>query len=94
MLFDGGSKTVEHWTLDYKEVAPGCWYPMTQGYELYHRKWLTVYLDSRRDLKVIEVPVNEQLPDELLQMQFEPGVRVIDERTNPSPVDSTAVEQH
>ena len=95
MLLDsGGGKTFEYWTLDYKEVAPGCWYPMTQGCELYNRKWLTVYQDSRRDLKVTEVRVNEQLPDELFEMQFEPGVRVIDERINPSPINSSAAEQH
>lgn len=82
---DGSKKSVEHWTLDYNEVAPGCWYPMTQGYELYdHKWWGTVgFLDSRRDLKVVEVQVNEPLPDELFEMKFKEGVRVIDERSLP-----------
>ena len=71
----------QHWTLDYKQVAPGWWYPMTQGYELYDEKWWgKVYLNSRRDLKVVEIRVNEQLPDELFHMEFKEGVRVVDRR--------------
>jgi len=84
MFLDGGRKSSEHWTLDYKEVAPGCWYPMRQGYELYNEKWFRTYLDSRRDLEVLEVRVNEELPDKLFEMQFKPGVKVKDERTTPS----------
>jgi hypothetical protein len=91
IILNSNSKKTEYWTLDYKEVAPSCWYPMTQGYELYGDKWfniyiykwLNVYLDSRRDLEVLEVRVNEQLPDELFEMQFKPGIKVNDERKYP-----------
>lgn len=69
----------QHWTLDYKQVADGYWYPMTQGYELYDESWWgKVYLNSRRDLKVVEIRVNEQLAGELFQMEFREGVRVVD----------------
>lgn len=79
LLLSLGKIIRQHWTLDYKQVAPGCWYPMTQGYELYDEQWWgKVYLNSRRDLKVVEIRVNEQLPDELFQMEFKEGVRVVD----------------
>ncbi len=78
-----GSKELERWMLDYKEVAPGCWYPMNQGYQWYNHKWFRAYLRSRRDLEVIEVRVNEKLPDALFEMKFKPGVKVEDERKYP-----------
>jgi outer membrane lipoprotein-sorting protein len=37
------------------------------------------YLDSRRDLEVVEVRVNEELPDSLFEMEFKEGVKVNDE---------------
>ncbi|MHC4691089.1 MAG: redoxin domain-containing protein, partial [Planctomycetota bacterium] len=81
LLLSLGRTIGQHWTLDYKEVADGCWYPMTQGYELYDEQWWgKVYLNSRRDLKVVEIRVNEQLPDDLFQMEFKEGVRVVDWR--------------
>jgi hypothetical protein len=94
VLLNGSDKNVEHWTLDYKEVAPGCWYPMTQGYQLYGRKWwgASRFLDSRRDLKVLEIRVNEELPDILFEMQFKPGVKVVDERNYPAEADPKDAE--
>jgi hypothetical protein len=89
LTLSGSKITGQHWTLDYKEVAPGCWYPMTQGYEVYNREqwgpfgwkwWDKVYLSSRRDLKVTEIHVNEKLPDELFEMEFKEGVEVLDRR--------------
>lgn len=83
LTLSGGKITKQHWTLDYKQVAPGWWYPMTQGYELYDLKrwpWPKAVLNSRRDLNVTEVRVNEKLPDELFQMGFKEGVKVLDRR--------------
>ena len=72
---------IEHWTLDYKEVADGCWFPMIQGYEIYDEDSLgKTYLRSHRDLKALEVRINEKLPDELFQMEFKEGVQVGDSR--------------
>jgi hypothetical protein len=73
---------VEHWMSDYEEVAPGCWFPMSQGYELYERDdGGEPYLLARRDLKVLEARVNEKLPDELFQIELKRGVTVVDSRS-------------
>lgn len=72
---------IEHWTLDYKEVVDDCWFPMIQGYEVYDKDTLgEIYLRSHRDLKVLEVRINEKLADELFQMEFKEGVQVGDSR--------------
>lgn len=72
----------EHWMLDYKEVAPGCWFPMTQGYELYDRDdGGKLDLLAQRHLRVLEARVNERLPDDLFQIELQKGVQVIDSRS-------------
>jgi len=72
---------LEHWMLDYRQVAPGCWYPMTQGYQIYEQdSYGRPYIDSRRDLKVLEIEINEPLPDDLFRLEFKEGVRVRDRR--------------
>jgi hypothetical protein len=76
---------VGHWMLDYKEVYPGCWLPMTQGYELYNRDGDgEPYLEARRDLKILEVSINKKLPDKLFQIELKRGVKVIDNRAGRS----------
>jgi len=73
---------VEHWMSDYQEFGPGCWFPMTQGYELYGRTDDGEhYLEARRDLKILEVRINEKLPDELFQIELKKDVKVIDNRS-------------
>ncbi len=78
----------EFWTLDYKEVAPGCRMPMTQGYSMpgYNRDTKQHYISAVRDVKIVEVRVNDKLPDELFQMKFEEGLTVIDRRSGKSVV--------
>jgi beta-lactamase regulating signal transducer with metallopeptidase domain len=74
--------SVEHWTLDYREVAPSCWLPMKQGHQFYHwdqEKKISV-VRSRHELNVVEVRVNESLPDQWFQMDFKEGVEVQDHR--------------
>jgi hypothetical protein len=72
---------IEHFTLDYKEVAPGCRFPMTQGYDIYEEDPNGQnYLKTHRDLKVVEVRVNERLPHELFHIELKDGVNVVDER--------------
>jgi thiol-disulfide isomerase/thioredoxin len=71
----------ESWTLDYREIAPGCWFPMTQGSERYEDNADgESCLQHRHNLKVLEVRVNEKLPDKLFQIEFEEGVEVADHR--------------
>lgn len=73
----------EFWTLDYKQVAPGCWIPMTQGYNFpeYDAVKKKYYISCRRDVKVLDVRVNDKLPDELFQMKFDEGLYVADRRS-------------
>jgi len=80
-LNEKGEPTVEFWTLDYKEIAPGCWFPMTQGTvnNGYDSSGKFCW-KSKRDLKVLEIRVNDKLPDELFQMQFKEGITVTDRR--------------
>ena len=77
-----GKVDTEHWALVYKEVAKDRWLPMTQGYEIFGLDGeYEPYLYTRRDLKVVEVRVNEELADELFEVQLEEGVEVVDKRT-------------
>jgi hypothetical protein len=77
-----GKPHVEHWMLDYKQVADDCWLPMTQGYELYARDADgEAYVEARRDLKVSEVRLNEKLPDDLFKIELKKGVEITDSRS-------------
>ena len=78
----------EYWTLDYKQVAPGCRMPMTQGYSMpsYNPDTKQHYLSVVRDVRVVEVRVNEEFSDELFEMRFEEGLTVIDRRSGKTEV--------
>jgi thiol-disulfide isomerase/thioredoxin len=82
------------WMTDYREIAPGCWYPFRQGYEQwgsshdakgnvtaeqYAHPWVT----TRQELTVQRATVGEVLPDSLFTMEFKEGVRVFDHTTDP-----------
>ena len=69
--------SLEHWTLDYKEIIPGCKIPTTQGYFLKRKD--RDYVDFQRDAKIVDIHINEALPDELFQMEFKEGLPVFDE---------------
>ena len=71
--------SIEHWTLDYKEIIPGYKIPTTQGYFLKRKD--RNYVDFQRDAKLIDIKINEQLSKELFQMEFEEGLPVIDYRS-------------
>lgn len=78
----GERPRIEHWMLDYRQVAPGRWFPMTQGYRIYNKDAEgRAYVESRRDLKVLEIKVNEPLLEELFQLDIEQGARVQDRRS-------------
>jgi hypothetical protein len=72
---------VEYWMLDYREIKPGCWLPMVQGCEVYEKDGSgRSYVDVHTDLKVVDVRINEPLPDELFAMELKEGVKVVDSR--------------
>ena len=81
----GKKPHTEHWMSDYREVAAppvSGWFPMTQGYELYGRDTNgEPCLQARRELKVLQVRVNEKLPDELFRIELKKGVQVVDSRS-------------
>ncbi|MHC4168643.1 MAG: hypothetical protein ACYSWQ_16960 [Planctomycetota bacterium] len=80
--FLGNRVDVEHFTLCYRKIAPGCWFPMVQGYDIYdHDKSGNHYLKSRRYLRVLTVRVNARLPEELFKIELKDGVEMIDERS-------------
>jgi hypothetical protein len=73
---------LEHWMSDYRQVRPGWWFPMTQGYQIYKKDSAgAAYVDSRRDLKVLEIKANEPLPDALFRLEIKEGARVEDRRS-------------
>jgi len=73
---------LEHWMSDYRQIAPGWWFPMTQGYQIYKKDSAgAAYVDSRRDLKVVAIKVNQPLADELFQLEIRQGARVEDRRS-------------
>ena len=77
-----GKLVGEHWALDYKEVAKDRWLPMTQGYQSYRLDGEDKpYLYTRRDVKVVEVRVNEKLSDDLFEIELKEGVTVADNRS-------------
>lgn len=77
----GGQVDVEHFTLFYREIAPGCWFPLIHGYDIHDPdEEGKYYLKSHRDLKMISVRVNEKLPEEFFEIELKDGVEVIDER--------------
>ncbi|MBN2128978.1 MAG: redoxin domain-containing protein [Sedimentisphaerales bacterium] len=76
-----GRPRLEHWMLDYRQVATDCWYPMTQGYQIYEKNSDGLaYIDSRRDLKVLQIEVDTPLPSEMFRLELKEGVRVRDRR--------------
>ena len=74
----------ESWLDNEKEVAPGCWLPMTQGV-----KFIDVddhgdaFESQRSTLKVLDVHLNERLPDSLFSIEFREGERIEDQTMNP-----------
>jgi thiol-disulfide isomerase/thioredoxin len=74
----------EFWLADEKEAAPDCWLPMKQ--------WLShfevdeagqPFEDQRDELRILEVKVNEPLPDALFTVAFQEGERINDQTTDP-----------
>ena len=62
------------WLSDYKEVAPGCWLPMTQGVS-----FISVddkgdaFESARNELEILDAKVNEPLPATLFAVEFKEG---------------------
>ena len=69
-----------HWTEDYREVRPGWWFPMQQGYGLFEEEHGQAILCGERRLIIDEIEVDQCLPEEDFEMTFKEGVRTVDFR--------------
>lgn len=61
-----------HRMAEYREVAPGCWMPMRQGYSFSARE------GSVRDMRISMVSVNQPLADELFVLPLRKGTAIED----------------
>jgi protocatechuate 3,4-dioxygenase beta subunit len=86
LLYGRIDSYAEFWTLDYREVLPGCRMPMVQGYAIKYRDPSTQEpcVRVRRDAKIVDVRVNEELPDVLFRMEWKEGLNVTDSRSGKS----------
>ena len=86
LTYEEGQLTWEHWTLDYRQLRPGWWFPMTQGYHVLERMAMVggddmkPFVASQRNITVEKVTLDEDLPDAWFDIQFKEGIRVVDNR--------------
>ena len=82
-LYTVAEPSVEWYFDDYREVSPGFSIPMRFGYTFLKSDAEGVRVKSRRDLRVVEVKVDAELPDEMFVMEMREGVTVCDMRYDP-----------
>ena len=67
-----------------KEVAPGCRLPLVQSTRFFEVDGNGEAFESQSgELRILEVKVNEPLPDALFAVTFKPGERIDDRTVNP-----------
>jgi hypothetical protein len=83
LLYGRASRLGEHWTLDYRQIAPRCWIPMTQGYivRMYDPQRKEYYVRLQREARIVDLRINESLREILFQMEWKEGVDVADRRS-------------
>ncbi|MBN1359260.1 MAG: hypothetical protein JW993_01655 [Sedimentisphaerales bacterium] len=91
LLYGRVEDYIEYWTLDYQEIAPNCWLPLTQGYTIrsYDPSNKKRYLSVQRDARVVDVRVDKELPEALFEMEWKEGIYVVDRRSG-----QTVVSKH
>jgi thiol-disulfide isomerase/thioredoxin len=62
---------------DYRELAPGFWFPATQGY-ISTTLAAEPYVESQREFHLVEAKANEPLADSLFSIELKDGVEVTD----------------
>jgi len=74
----------EHGLTDYKEVAPGCWLPMTQtAVNRFIDEQSRNVIAYKYTLTITEVHIDEPLPDALFEVEFHEGAEVFDDTHKP-----------
>lgn len=70
----------EYWLSDYREVAPGCWLPMSQASNLFFMdEDDRLAIEETHELKITELKVNIPLPDELFRVEIPEGAKINDQ---------------
>ena len=73
-----------NWMADYREVAPGKWFPMTQGYDLWDERGPeNAGPSTRRTERVTLVEVDRPLPEAWFALDWQEGVWVNDRDHEP-----------
>ncbi len=90
LVYDGSQLTHERWTRNYKQVRPGWWFPAEQGYYIFEKPAISGessgdddmkrFVSAKRDIFIEQIEVNKKLADELFEVKFKEGVRVVDFR--------------
>lgn len=85
-LRDRTRPMARHRLTDWTEVAPGRWFPMTQGYRIFAE---TPQEDGdypvtwERTLRAVEIRIDEPLPVDRFAIDFKIGVEIEDQRFDP-----------
>jgi hypothetical protein len=70
----------EQWLSDYREVAPGCWLPMTQASNLFFMdEDDRLAIEETHELKITELKVNIPLPNDLFRVEIPEGAKINDQ---------------
>ena len=75
--------SLEHWMLDYQELAPGRWLPMTQGYRFWGGNATNAWIQVQREFKAVEVRLESDLSAESFQIEIPEGGQVTDHTHEP-----------
>lgn len=66
----------EHFFDDYREVAPGCWFPYEQRTRTYLTESGKSVLTVHSDTTIHELKINAEIPDEIFEQAMVEGARV------------------
>ena len=74
---------MEFQMLDYREVAPGCKYPMKQVINSFAKDGTgKAFIKSSQELKIVDIQINEKLADAQFDMELKEGAVVADNRNS------------
>jgi hypothetical protein len=82
-LYEVARPSAEWYFDEYREISPGFSVPMRFGYAFLGVDAEGTYAKTRRDLRVMEVKANVELPGDLFVMEMREGVQVVDRRYDP-----------
>jgi thiol-disulfide isomerase/thioredoxin len=69
---------------NYREIAPGFWFPAVQGVDLFEEELSPPQVSAHREFQLVDAKVDTGLSDDLFTIQLRDGVKVYDGRYDPS----------